>query len=405
MSTNSPDSKDNWEISTAARTSALAKSSLEPVRYAPPTVTNSDQSFSPFFGENPDLSAGEEFANQSDYRSPTELQLSIATTKNRLLASLGGEIPASMSAIINPANDPVILGKGASCAILLERKSGRCFKFLRPDVSSANNIPHNMYERLAREYYFLGEALKGIEGLPQVYEAYSEAENNLAIATHYPSSTGNKPDRLIGFRLEYLDNYQELESLHWDLSGQTKIRIIIAALNILEEIHARRVLHRDLSTRNTMVKIGDEQKPWQLKTAIIDFGLAHDLDNQKLTSLTLPNRFVGHPAYAPPEQCFNHKSEYSTALDLYAVGIMLFKVFANEFPFHASDPRSLMLKHINTPPPSLLNFFHQKNHPCAQKLTTIVAKCLRKNPRERYQSATALRLELEDLLSKWSEFH
>lgn len=406
MSISYSSSENNWEIPTSSRTSALVKESLEPVSRAAPAMTDSDQGFLPFFGENPNLPAEGDFSHRNNSPSPTALNFTVATTKRRLLASLAEEIPPNMISIINPDKDPVILGKGGCCAVILEQQTGRCFKFLRESVLAANpNAPSTLHQRLAREYYFLSEVLQGIKGLPRVYEAYSEqTKDDLLIATHYPSPTGNKPDRLTAFRIEYLKGYKDLEDLYPDLSGSTKVSIIIATLKILAEIHARQVLHRDLSTRNIMVKIEEKQMPSQLETAIIDFGFVHHLDPERMTSLTLPNRFVGQPVYAPPEQCQNHKSEYSTALDLYAVGIILFKIFADEFPFYANDPQSILRKQVLVPAPSLLNFFRRKNHPGAIKLSAIVAKCLRKDYRERYQSATELRVELENLLENWSEF-
>jgi len=115
-----------------------------------------------------------------------------------------------------------------------------------------------------------------------------------------------------------------LKDMIWQqrgLAGKTTATIMTQVLDALKTSHAQGIVHRDLKPENIMV---DEEDNFKVK--ILDFGIGTWSDSDEVPSyepLTLPNEFLGTPAYAAPEQLVGQKP--STGFDLYAWGLILFE--------------------------------------------------------------------------------
>ncbi|MFK7818627.1 MAG: tetratricopeptide repeat protein, partial [Planctomycetaceae bacterium] len=135
----------------------------------------------------------------------------------------------------------------------------------------------------------------------------------------------------------------------------------------LEHAHQRGVMHGDIKPANIL--ISDDNN----RAMLLDFNLAGDLTQAQ------PSLVGGTPAYMSPEQR-DALEEPSQAYrvdhrsDVYSLGAVLFE------SRHGQKYSSRTNKDQPTPGSAALN--------------AIIAKCLRDNPNERYQSATEL---LEDL--------
>jgi hypothetical protein len=159
--------------------------------------------------------------------------------------------------------------------------------------------------------------------------------------------------------------------------------------------HQRGIVHRDLKPSNVLLSFpgtaaGASPGPEALGTQlygvpkIMDFGLAKQLDGDG--GQTQTGSFVGTPAYAAPEQARGHSCEVGPAVDVYALGVILYEMVTGRTPFQA--PTALeTLRQVTSEepvPPSRL----QPSVP--PDLEAICLKCLRKEPRQRYPSALAL---------------
>ncbi len=98
--------------------------------------------------------------------------------------------------------------------------------------------------------------------------------------------------------------------------------------------------------------------------------------------------------YLSPEQTgrVNQITDYRS--DLYSFGIVMFKLFTHKYPFDYNDPIKLVHSHIAQKPPYAEHF--NKNIPTS--LSLVIDKLLNKDPDERYQSASGLRFDLEQIL-------
>ena len=150
--------------------------------------------------------------------------------------------------------------------------------------------------------------------------------------------------------------------------------------------HAAGIIHRDLKPANILIsRVGDGQ----LQCKVTDFGLAKWLEAE--TSSTMTGEIVGSPAYMPPEQALGDKERIGPAVDVYAIGAILYQMLSGRPPFVASTVADAIYQVQNSDPVLL----RQLNPSVPAPLETIVAKCLIKDPNLRYADALALHDDLE----------
>ena len=109
----------------------------------------------------------------------------------------------------------------------------------------------------------------------------------------------------------------------------------------LAHAHARGLVHRDLKPGNLL--FDDEGR-----TKIADFGVASLAGADTLTDT---GAIVGTAAYLSPEQALGEPAV--PASDVYAVGVLLYRVLCGRLPFEAEQPLELARKHVEEQPPPL----------------------------------------------------
>jgi serine/threonine protein kinase len=124
---------------------------------------------------------------------------------------------------------------------------------------------------------------------------------------------------------------------------------------------------------------------------VSDFGLAKWLDEESDLTQTLTT--FGTPGYIAPEQA--EGAAFSPAADIYSLGAILFSLLAGRPPFVGANALSVIRHAAATPAPKLRSFAPS----VGRDLETIVARCLERDPKARYQTAGAL---AEDLV-RWLE--
>lgn len=139
----------------------------------------------------------------------------------------------------------------------------------------------------------------------------------------------------------------------------------------LKEAHALGIVHRDLKPGNVMVT------PKRLK--ILDFGIARM--NEGDPRLTRTGITVGSPLYMSPEQI--QGQELDGRSDLYSLGVLAFTLLAGREPFIGMNPTTIVLQHLQSPPPRLTDFRPDLPPPWQ----ALVSKLLSKEVEDRYASA------------------
>jgi len=162
------------------------------------------------------------------------------------------------------------------------------------------------------------------------------------------------------------------------LSVQEAIQVGRAILTALSAAHASDVLHRDVRPANIIVNEGSDLH----EATLIDFGLAHSagLDARIL------HKWVGTAQYLSPEAAGLLDQEVTACSDLYSTGIVLFECLAGRPPFEGKSVGEVLRQHMTAQPPELRSL----GLSVPRVLDEVIQRLLRKDPRERYQTARAV---------------
>jgi len=170
------------------------------------------------------------------------------------------------------------------------------------------------------------------------------------------------------------------------LPPEQAARYVEAAARAVHHAHEQGVLHRDLKPSNIL--IGADDRP-----RITDFGLARPL--MAASSLTMSGAVLGTPGYLPPEQLSAGRGTAGPSSDVYGLGAVLYHLLTGRPPFMGSTLADTLKQSLECQPvpPRKLNLAVPPD------LEFICLKCLKKNQKERYQSALALAEDLERYLN------
>ncbi|MFB2983672.1 AAA family ATPase, partial [Microseira sp. BLCC-F43] len=168
------------------------------------------------------------------------------------------------------------------------------------------------------------------------------------------------------------------------------LQIALQVAQILHDLHASRVIHKDIKPANILIH------PETKQVKLIDFSIASLLPKET-QEIKNPNRLEGTLAYLSPEQTGRMNRGIDYRSDFYNLGVMLFELFTGQLPFQSDDAMELVHCHIAKQPPSLAKF----NIP--EACDQIVAKLMAKNAEDRYQSALGLKHDLHNCLTQLEE--
>jgi serine/threonine protein kinase len=140
--------------------------------------------------------------------------------------------------------------------------------------------------------------------------------------------------------------------------------------------HENGVVHRDLKPENILVS--PDGQP-----VIMDFGLALTKSARRVTYGSL-SATMGTPDYMAPEQVEGQRGDPRT--DIYALGTILFEMLSGATPFNGDNQLAVMAMHLKGNAPRL-----DKLQPgVSPQLAAIVARCLQRNPADRYPDMPTL---------------
>ena len=160
------------------------------------------------------------------------------------------------------------------------------------------------------------------------------------------------------------------------------VRIVRQLAEALEAAHSNGVIHRDLKPANVMITPSGVAK-------VLDFGLARTAESRSAASqqLTEAGQILGTPDYMAPEQFVGRTADERS--DLYSLGAVLYELVTGRRPFEAGDPVGRVMSGL-TPPPA-----REQNPNLPPALDRLLTKALALDPRERFQSASDFRRELD----------
>jgi eukaryotic-like serine/threonine-protein kinase len=183
--------------------------------------------------------------------------------------------------------------------------------------------------------------------------------------------------------LEYVDgpSAHALLSRFGKLSVGDAVHIVLNIARGLEHAHSRRIIHRDIKPDNILLTRSGLAK-------LSDLGLARRTDEE--SHLTGARQGFGTPHYMPYEQALNAR-EADARSDIYALGATLYHLVTGNVPFPGKSPLDVAEKKnqgIFTPASRL-------NPEVPERLDRILGKMLARSPKDRYQTASDLIVDLE----------
>jgi formylglycine-generating enzyme required for sulfatase activity len=160
-------------------------------------------------------------------------------------------------------------------------------------------------------------------------------------------------------------------------SESAGLEIIKGIGEALIYIHGRNYLHRDIKPANILLRESDN------KAILIDFGLAREVNFAELMSLTNAKT----PVFAPPEQ-FENRSNFTPALDIYALAATLYVIIAVHEPPFIPLPSPYLNAKIMLDMKMAIEPPQKYNSQISQKVNDAILKGMELDYQNRPQSIT-----------------
>ncbi len=151
------------------------------------------------------------------------------------------------------------------------------------------------------------------------------------------------------------------------------VRFVTQLCAALQYIHDHDIVHGNIQPSSVLLRDEDD-------ILLTNFGMKHAYQEGEPMVAQVDE---GNPAYTAPEQVVGM---LSAASDIYAVGVLLFRLLGGCLPYDGESAGEIALKHANEPIPSLRNLRPE----LPEALELVVRVALAKTPAARFPSAAAL---------------
>ncbi|OUL30709.1 serine/threonine protein kinase [Nostoc sp. T09] len=222
--------------------------------------------------------------------------------------------------------------------------------------------------------------LKPIHNNPQIYQLVQERfQREAAILEDLGGSTDQIPTLYAYFQSEgqfyVVQEWVEGQTLtvkvqQQGLLGESAVReILVNLLPILEYIHSKRIIHRDIKPDNIILRYRDN------KPVLIDFGAVRETMGTVFNSQGNPTSsiVIGTPGYMPSEQAMG-RPVFSS--DLYSLGMTaIYLLTGKQPPELETDPRTGEI------------IWHQHALSVSPTFAGVIDRAIAYHPRDRFATA------------------
>jgi len=230
-------------------------------------------------------------------------------------------------------------------------------------ISSAGNATHEDIARLLRE----GQRASSLNhpNIAAIYDVLEDRGEVLLV-------------------MEYVEGTTLRDRLAEPGTIEQFLAIAIQCADALSAAHEKRILHSDVKPENIMLTPSGQVK-------LLDFGVARRLGSQgdttagSLLSLGALAPVGGTPAYMPPEVLLGGLPD--ARADIFGLGLVMYEMFTGTHPFRRSTETAPVPLRILQEEAIAVN---KINPAVPENLARVVAKCMAKDPAQRYDSAKDL---------------
>lgn len=152
----------------------------------------------------------------------------------------------------------------------------------------------------------------------------------------------------------------------------------------LQAAHDEGIVHRDVKPSNVLVAWSEDRPP---RAWLTDFGIARAVDG---AALTAADATPGTPAYLSPEQV--RGEPVTPATDIYALGLVFCEMLTGRVPVSGETVAETLGRRGSGRVPLLRAMTDQP-----EEIRAVVARCVCPDPRDRFESASALAQALRGL--------
>ncbi len=270
-------------------------------------------------------------------------------------------LPEELQALLPQYEITAILGRGGMGAVYKGRQA-----HLERDVAIKVLPGHLIVD---------GDEMNYAARFRQEARSMARLDHPAIISVH---DFGETSEGQLYFVMEFIDGMDIREYLKLQggrLPQSDALAIVAHVLDALEYAHSHGIVHRDIKPANILLNRDGRVK-------IADFGLAKRFDTEdSALGLTMSHMAVGTPDFLAPEALDSGRTVDQRA-DLYAVGVMLYQLLTGTLPRGNFAFPSEMFPDLDP------------------RLDDIVGKAMESNPDYRYASASAVRADLDAVLSQ-----
>ncbi|MDE6505992.1 MAG: protein kinase, partial [Eubacterium sp.] len=197
----------------------------------------------------------------------------------------------------------------------------------------------------------------------------------------YDVSFGDKIQYIV---MEYVDGITLKEYIQKQgiITWNDAVYFISQILKALQHAHDKGIVHRDIKPQNIILLSTGEIK-------VTDFGIARF---SRTETRTLTENAIGSVHYISPEQAKGELTDERA--DIYSLGVVFYEMLTGTVPFEADSAVSVALMQVRDDAKRLTDI----NPDIPIGLEQICFHAMQKNPLERYQTATEMLLDLEEVI-------